>query len=340
MIPYGEHTVNSDAEHFRTVGAEPTQVQKGAKSQYQDEWVLGAEYELVDNWNFGVRWIHRQIGRVLEDFQLSTAEGIVTNGEEFGAYVVGNPGTHLNETCPPSHPQCWVDPIREYDAVELTVQKRLAQGWQVFAWYRWGRLYGNYEGLFRNDNGQSDPNLTSLFDFPNNTTYTDEELAALGCTPGDQACIDALPAPMNGQGKPGLLNTNRTHMLQVAGSYSTPWGMTMGAVGRYRSGTPISGFRVHPVYENSGEVPVGARGAYGTTNGYYSFDLHLDYAFELGEGWKGIVLVDVLNVLDNQDVTQVVQDLEVAPNTADPDFLRAVRYAPPRQVRFGVKMLF
>ena len=32
--------------------------------------------------------------------------------------------------------------------------------------YRHARITGNYEGLFRNDNGQSDPNITSLFDFP------------------------------------------------------------------------------------------------------------------------------------------------------------------------------
>jgi len=33
--------------------------------------------------------------------------------------------------------------------------------------YRWAKLYGNYEGLYRNDNGQSDPSISSLFDFSN-----------------------------------------------------------------------------------------------------------------------------------------------------------------------------
>ena len=39
--------------------------------------------------------------------------------------------------------------------------------------YRWSRLWGNFEGFFRNDNGQSDPAITSLFDFPtNDPSYT------------------------------------------------------------------------------------------------------------------------------------------------------------------------
>jgi len=31
--------------------------------------------------------------------------------------------------------------------------------------YRIAKLLGNYEGSFRNDNGQNDPNISSLFDF-------------------------------------------------------------------------------------------------------------------------------------------------------------------------------
>ena len=39
--------------------------------------------------------------------------------------------------------------------------------------YRWSRLQGNFEGFFREDNGQSDPGITSLYDFPtNDPSYT------------------------------------------------------------------------------------------------------------------------------------------------------------------------
>ena len=42
--------------------------------------------------------------------------------------------------------------------------KRFSNNWQFIFSYVYSSLIGNYEGLFRNDNGQSDPNITSLFD--------------------------------------------------------------------------------------------------------------------------------------------------------------------------------
>ncbi len=49
--------------------------------------------------------------------------------------------------------------------MEFEVNKSMSKGWQMRANYRIAKLYGNYEGSFRNDNGQNDPNISSLFDF-------------------------------------------------------------------------------------------------------------------------------------------------------------------------------
>ena len=53
---------------------------------------------------------------------------------------------------------------RYYRAIEFTATKRFSNNYQFIASYVFSSLIGNYEGLFRNDNGQSDPNITSLFD--------------------------------------------------------------------------------------------------------------------------------------------------------------------------------
>ena len=53
---------------------------------------------------------------------------------------------------------------RYYRALEFTATKRFTNNYQFIASYVYSSLIGNYEGLFRNDNGQSDPNITSLFD--------------------------------------------------------------------------------------------------------------------------------------------------------------------------------
>src|SRR5207244_5615222 len=62
-------------------------------------------------------------------------------------------------------PDGFVDPVRKYQAVAFEVTKSLSKGWLMRANYRRATLQGNYEGSFRNDNGQPDPNISSLLDF-------------------------------------------------------------------------------------------------------------------------------------------------------------------------------
>ena len=74
------------------------------------------------------------------------------------------------------------DPIHHYHAVEVTANRVFRDGWGLVASYRWSKLTGTFEGFFRNDNGQSDPAITSLFDFPTNdpTYLADSEEYDLG----------------------------------------------------------------------------------------------------------------------------------------------------------------
>ena len=76
------------------------------------------------------------------------------------------------------------DPVHKYDALELTLNRRGAN-WSAMASYRYSRLRGNFEGFYRDDNGQSDPGISSLYDFPtNDPTYTSIGGAQFGY-PGD-----------------------------------------------------------------------------------------------------------------------------------------------------------
>ena len=79
--------------------------------------------------------------------------------------------------------------------MELMLSKRMSANWQVFANYRLSKLYGNFEGSFRNDNGQQDPNISSLFDFTN----SDNRL-------GDQF-------------GPGVLPPDRRHQWKIYSNY-------------------------------------------------------------------------------------------------------------------------
>ncbi len=125
-----------------------------------------------------------------------------------------------------------------YKAVEIEANKAFSHNWMLRANWRIASLHGNYEGAFRNDNGQTDPNISSLFDFTN-----------------------GIVGMLGDQYKAGPLNTDRRHIVNVYTSYVVPRsflkGLELGGGVNILSGTPISRFANHPAYANSGEVPLG-----------------------------------------------------------------------------------
>jgi hypothetical protein len=149
-------------------------------------------------------------------------------------------------------PDGFPDVSRTYRAFELTIEKRFTKNWQLLANWRVATLEGNYEGLFRNDNAQTDPNITSLFDFVASSSL------------GDQF-------------NPGPLPTDRRHVANIYTSYLFDNGFNFGAGWRYQTGFPISHLAAHPGYLNQGEIPVGGRGAFGRSDATMQLDLHGDY---------------------------------------------------------------
>ncbi len=186
-------------------------------------------------------------------------------------------------------PDGFVKPVRRYQAAEFEVNKRFSNHWLAVANFRWGTLYGNYEGAYRNDNGQSDPGISSLFDF------TPGKLNLLG----DQFAN-------------GMLSTDKRTVGNLFLSYNvgsdTPFihgarGLTIGAGVRGQSGVPLSLLGDHPIYLNQGEVPIGGRGAAGRTPSTTQLDMHTDYNVPLGSRWEKYRLklaMDMFNVTNSQ----------------------------------------
>ncbi len=187
-------------------------------------------------------------------------------------------------------PDGFVKPIRRYNAVELEVIKRFNNHWLADVNFRWGNLWGNYEGAYRNDNGQSDPGISSLFDF----------------TPGKLGLL-------GDQFAPGYLSTDRRAVGGLFLSYSvgsdTPLfhalrGLQVGTGLRGQSGVPLSFLGDHPAYLNQGEVPVGGRGAAGRTPAAEQLDMHLSYPVPLGSHWGEKynlkLAMDMFNVTNSQ----------------------------------------
>jgi hypothetical protein len=118
-------------------------VQPNIKGSYNNEIVLGGQYQILHDWVFGASVIYRWLGRVVEDTGGSVQDGM-------GATTLANP----------TDPK----PERTYKALQLTTNKRLARHWFFAGSYTYSRTMGNYSGLYSADSKQLDPNLTTQYD--------------------------------------------------------------------------------------------------------------------------------------------------------------------------------
>src|SRR6266576_6783528 len=212
----------------------------------------------------------------------------------------------------------FVDPLRKYQAAEFEVNKAMSRGWQMRANYRIAKLQGNYEGSFRNDNGQSDPNISSLFDF----------------TRGDFNLLGQ-------QFVSGVLNTDVRHLANGYVSYTFSGhrvsGLTMGSSVHFQTGIPINNLYAHPAYQNAGEVPFcaddttncpSARGALGRTKSWGTVDYHLDYPFRITEGSRLRLGIDLFNITNNLTQLRVDQFKQSRFAVGNADFLKPTGIGP------------
>jgi hypothetical protein len=240
---------------------------------------------------------------------------VLTNGDD--SFCIMNPavaGTYGSDGIPDG----FVDPVRKYRAVEFEVNKAMSKGWQMRANYRIAKLEGNYEGSFRNDNGQNDPNISSLFDF----------------TQGDFHLLGQ-------QFVPGVLNTDVRHLANGFVSYTFSGnhakGLTMGSSVHFQTGIPINNLFAHPAYQNAGEVPFcaddttncpSARGALGRTKDWGSVDYHMDYPIRITEGSRLRLGVDLFNITNNKTLLRVDQFKQSRFGVGNADFLKPVGIGP------------
>lgn len=326
--------------HLVQAGLHPAEFDPDAKSTYLDEALVGFEWEAFPNVSLGVRYIHRNFGRILED--VGTAP--------IAAYLLDLPGlesveyfiTNVNNDTRISFPEfgaSFEDVVHDYDAVEFTADKRFSNNWSLQSSYRWSRTYGNFEGFFRNDNGQSDPGITSLFDFPtNDPSYTSIAVQQFDAS-GDIRFLGSAGA--------GLLPNDRTHQVKVYGNYTFGMGLNLGLGLNVGSGRPLTELAANPVYDSSGEIPVTPRGeGFETEDGFRErapmesdVNVHADYGVNVGNR-RLVFLVDAFNLFDRQQPLEYDDWSEAGFQVPNEDFSRRLVYQNPRQVRLGVRFEF
>jgi hypothetical protein len=290
-------------------GEDPTVIDPDSKVTYQDEYVVSAERDVIQNVNVGLTYTHRTLGRTLEDVAL-VAYSDLLEGADFGEYFITNPTPEDG----------FPEPRRNYDAVTLSAHKRYRndQPWQAMASYTWSRLKGNYEGYYRRDNGQSDPFITSLFDFP---YLQDPDIF--------QYLIED-----------GYLPNDRRHTVNIFGSYTFAMGFTIGSNVKVQTGLPLTKLGHNEAYGSDGEIPLEERGGSGRSPTTTNIGLHTDYAFDAG-GRRISLIADVFNLLNQQEGTDFDQNFEVGgvgPLNENPDFGLPITYEDPLSFRFAIRV--
>jgi Carboxypeptidase regulatory-like domain/TonB dependent receptor/TonB-dependent Receptor Plug Domain len=341
-------TGNSTTTHFTLLGGSADEIDPNAKLSYYSEWVAGTEYTLARGLDVGVRYVHRTIGRVLEDVQQypMVAVSLGVPGAATADYLLTNPGPGTPVIQIPGGIASFESPVHDYNAVEFTANRRLAKNWSLISSYRWSRLTGNFEGFFRNDNGQSDPGISSLFDYPTtDPTYTSIGVPQFGYL-GD---IRFLGAAGNGP-----LPLDRTHDVKLYGSYAVhDLNLALGV--ELESGAPLTAFAAHPVYDDGGEIPLTPRGAgFQTSNGFqtrtpWTKPINAQASYNLKLGSRALALsLDALNVFNTQTVLEYNTFSELQFGVPNPDFgvaglsgnLAGQQFVTPRQFRVGVRFEF
>ena len=305
--------------HYIPGSASPDTLDPNIKMSYTTEYVLGIEREVLPNTTFGVRYIHRDLGRTIEDVQ--TAPYI--------PYINGDPSVTYNyfltnpNSSTPVSPQVpgfdisFNDPVHNYQAVEVTLSRRLTNNWSALASYRWSRLRGNYEGFYDNLNGQSDPGITAVFDFP----YNDPSYTALGAALGLPGDLRFLADPN------GILALDQPHSLKLNANYSLHNGLMIGAAFNAGSGLPLTPLAYNVAYGEPGDIPTAALGSgIQTVDGFKTrspFLTQTDLRFardQVQAGTHLTLLADVQPVQSADGDSGMTTFTQLAAGTANPNF--------------------
>jgi outer membrane receptor protein involved in Fe transport len=346
-------TAAATTTHSILLGAFPDDVDPNAKMSYNNEIVLGFEREIMARTTFGVRYVFRNTGRVLEDITdcpMAAYELPATASVPCGVtYILTNPtaASAINAQAIKLAPQLaavkFDDPIHKYNSVEFTLNRR-GNDWTGTASYRWSRLRGNFEGFYRDDNGQSDPGISSLYDFPTN----------------DPTYVANFPGEGNIQflGDPnGILPLDRPNQVKLFGNYMFKSGLNIGMNVNLSSGKPLTPMAANPVYDSAGEIPVAARGTgIQTIDGFMTrtpfesqVDLEASWALKIGGNRRLTLMADVFNLFNEKRVLNYDQDTELNAGTPNPDFGKPVnsllggtpaQYQVPFTLRVGARFQF
>lgn len=251
--------------------------------------------------------------------------------DERRTFFIGNPGYGLG--------QDFDRATRTYDAGTVLLQRTFAEQWLLQASYTLSSLRGNYEGLFRSETGELNPNNSTDFDSPSLSINRE-----------------------------GPLPADRTHQFQVFAARELVFGpaltLQLGLSYLGGSGTPYSHLGGHEQFGGA-QVFILPRGSAGRLPWFHRIDTRLALAYKLTKTLTASAGVDVFNLFNFQAATAYDEEYTFAnvrpiqngtradlpelrgvdgellePDQLNPNFGNPVSYQLPRSIRFSARLSF
>lgn len=252
-------------------------------------------------------YIHNSLNRTIEDL------GALVNGDE--VYFYANPGEGVALMTPTSGATksfATPKPVRKYDALELTLNKRFSANWFGGASYVLSRLYGNYSGLENSDEITTPTTGVS--------SATAQQQSGSIARPGGNATrawdIDELLWDSHGNlDVQGRLATDRPHVVKLYGAYNFPFGTQLGLSFYGGSGTPVTTY-VNTV--NQTQVMVNGRGDMGRTPVLTRTDFLAAHDVKMGGDRRLRLELNVLNMFNQQTARHIFNSLNRGAGVARP----------------------
>ena len=316
------------------------------KNMYQDEYILGMEHALANNWMIGVKLTSRSLKSAIDDIcdpatmeAVLVARGINPAGVEIPGCFMFNPGGTNTFSLANVNPLTGVrtgtrtevvmssddwrfpdDMKRNYSGLDIYLERPFDGKWEARIDYTWSKGMGNMEGQVKSEFGQANISKTQDWDAAEIMTYAH-----------------------------GYLANDRRHQLKMRGSYQITDELLVGANVRIQSGAPISClgyFNPGNIDENDQAAdPIGYGASYHTCFGAVAtpgslrtpwtktLDLGLTYRPNFAD--KKLALgMQVRNVMNSRKTTQVNVTSEDSPYTVSNTYLLPIGLQTPRTVTF------
>jgi hypothetical protein len=296
---FQDHRIPAFSKDCSAQALATCQIDPSLKPTGTDLINASVEYQLNPRTVFRASYVRNSLIRAIEDM------GVLVGGSETYLYV--NPGEGLlgqaitingNATKAPESlcreklggadlQNCLAGtvfptpkPVRTYNALELSVTRRFAQGFFFDVSYVLSRLYGNYPGIANSDEIRT-PTVGGTFGIGQ---QQGGNLARGGGSATRAWDLDQILFDSKGNHDVlGRLPTDRPHVFKLYGSYDFQTGTQVAINFNASSGTPIT---TYAYTTDRIAMKVNGRGDMGRTPLFSQTDMLVSHSFDVAEGKK------------------------------------------------------